>query len=215
MLQEGVYGKLLDKQRNVAERIMANTKRLLGLVNNLLDQAQIGAGRLKLNITSFDPVDLVDEMQSVMGVLARNQGLKLVGDIAEDVPATLSGDWQRLHQIVINLVGNAIKFTEQGTVHVGIYRFDATHWALEVSDTGRGIPPEAQSYIFEPFRQADDSVTREYTGSGLGLAIVKQLTAIMGGEIRLDSEVGRGSVFTIILPLTPPATEGVEGGEVE
>jgi len=207
MLKEAVYGPLSDKQSNVMERIMANAGRQLGLVNNLLDQAQIEAGKLTLKVTSFNPADLIDDVQGVMGVLAQTKGLELTSHITDEVPATLSGDRQRLHQILVNLVGNAIKFTEEGTVQVYVYRPDAAHWALEVSDTGYGIPPEAQSYIFDPFRQADDSVTRGHTGSGLGLSIVKQLTTLMGGEITLASEVGRGSTFTIVLPLIPTQEE--------
>ena len=203
MLQEAVYGLLPDKQRGVVERIMANIGHLLSLTNNLLDQAQIEAGTLTLNVTSFSPADLIDSVHGVMSVLTQTKGLKLISQIADDVPTTLFGDRQRLHQILVNLVSNAIKFTEQGTVHVRGYRPDAAHWALEVSDTGHGIPAEAQAYIFEPFRQADDSLTREYTGAGLGLSIVKQLTEMMGGEIMMTSEVGRGSTFTVVLPLVP------------
>lgn len=201
MLRQAVYGPLPDKQREVIARIMANTGHLLSLANNLLDQAQIEAGTLTLNITSFSPAELIDSVHGVMSVLAQTKGLKLTGHIAEDVPATLFGDRQRLHQILVNLVSNAIKFTDQGTVHMRAYRPDADHWALEVSDTGRGIPAEAQAYIFEPFWQGDDSPAREYTGAGLGLSIAKQLTTLMGGEIRLASEVGRGSTFTVVLPL--------------
>jgi len=203
MLREAVYGPLLDKQRGVIERIMANTGQMVSLVNNLLDQAQIEAGRLALNVTSFAPADLIDGVQDVMGVLAQAKGLELTSRIADDVPATLSGDRQRLHQVLVNLVSNAIRFTEQGAVHVRAYRPDASHWALEVSDTGRGIPAEAQARIFDAFRQADDSVTREHTGFGLGLSIVRQLITMMGGEITLASEVGRGSTFTVILTLAP------------
>jgi len=203
MLQETVYGLLPDKQRGVIERIIANIGHLLSLTNNLLDQAQIEAGTLTLNVISFAPADLIDSVHGVMSVLAQTKGLKLTSQIADDVPTTLFGDRQRLHQILVNLVSNAIKFTEQGTVRVRGYRPDATHWALEVSDTGYGIPAEAQAHIFEPFRQADDSLTREYTGAGLGLSIVKQLTEMMGGEITLASEVGRGSTFTVVLPLVP------------
>ncbi len=117
------------------------------------------------------------------------------------MPSILSGDQQRLQQILVNLVSNAIKFTEEGAVQVCLYCPDPQHWAMEVSDTGSGIPPEAQAYIFEPFRQVDNSMTRENTGTGLGLSIVKQLATLMGGEITLESEIGRGSTFTVQLPL--------------
>jgi signal transduction histidine kinase len=115
----------------------------------------------------------------------------------------LQGDLQRLQDILINVVGNAIKFTEQGTIDLQIYQQDPQHWALQVSDTGPGIPKEAQTYIFESFRQVDGSITRRHEGVGLGLSIVKQLVSLMGGDIILKSELGKGSTFTIILPLEP------------
>jgi signal transduction histidine kinase len=108
-----------------------------------------------------------------------------------------------LQQILVNLVSNAIKFTEEGAVHLFIYQPDPTHWALQVTDTGPGIPLEAQAYIFEPFRQVDGSVTRQHGGSGLGLSIVRQLTNLMGGEVALASELGRGSTFIVTLPIAP------------
>jgi PAS domain S-box-containing protein len=205
MLQENVYGPLSKKQSGVLERIVANTGHLLSLVGNLLDQAQIEAGTLTLNVLPFVPSDLVNDVIGVMDVLAQPKGLELTSHVADDLPATLLGDRRRLHQILINLVGNAIKFTDEGIVHVRAYRSDESRWALEVFDTGRGISPEAQSYIFEPFRQADEPLVREYTGAGLGLSIVKQLTEMMKGEVKLESEIERGSTFTIVLPIVLPA----------
>jgi PAS domain S-box-containing protein len=210
MLQEGVYGPISEGQRRATERIMANTGHLLSLANNLLDQAQIEAGKLKLSVSSFVPADVVDSVQGMMGVLAHAKGLRLTSHIADDVPVRVSGDRQRLHQILVNLVDNAIKFTEQGTVQVHVHRPDAAHWALEVSDSGCGISPEAQPYIFEPFQQVGGSATRGHNGFGLGLSIVRQLVDMMGGEITLASEVGRGSTFTVVLPLTP-VWEGLHG----
>jgi signal transduction histidine kinase len=107
------------------------------------------------------------------------------------------------------LASNAIKFTQTGTVEMGVYCSEANHWVMRVSDTCIGIPAEAQSYVFEPFRQVDGSPTREYSGTGLGLSIVKQLTALMGGEITLESEVGVGTTFTVQFPLT--AVQEVRG----
>ncbi len=204
MLREGVYGSLTEKQRDTLQRIVANTDHLLDIVSNLLDQAQIEAGTLKLNSAPFAPADLIDSVQAVMDVLAQSKGLKLTTHIASDLPGTLFGDRRRLRQILINLVGNAVKFTDEGEVRIRAYRSSADYWALEVSDTGGGIPPEACSYIFEPFRQVDDSPTREHAGTGLGLAIVKQLTELMGGEVSVESEIGRGSKFTVVLPLVLP-----------
>jgi PAS domain S-box-containing protein len=215
MLQEGVYGKLTNRQQGAMERLMSNTGHMLSLVNNLLDRARMEAGTLTLTIGPFSPVQLVEGVKGVMEVMAQAKGLELTSHIADDVPATLSGDWQRLHQILINLVGNAIKFTEEGNVSMRVYMADADYWAMKVSDTGPGISEEAQSYIFEPFRQADESATREYSGAGLGLSIVRQLVEMMGGRIDLESEVEEGSTFTVVLPLEPTVAEGIEVSEVE
>jgi PAS domain S-box-containing protein len=203
MLQEGVYGDLSDEQREATTEIIDSAEQLLTFINSLLDQARIEAGKVSINIIPFEPTKLVDEIHSMYGVVTQAKGLELTSEIAPEVSPTLSGDPNWLHQILINLVSNAIKFTEEGGVHVRISLPDETHWAMEVSDTGPGIPTEAQAYIFEAFRQVDGTVTRAHAGSGLGLSIVKQLTVLMGGEITLTSELGRGSTFTILLPLTP------------
>jgi signal transduction histidine kinase len=123
------------------------------------------------------------------------------------MPQSMSGDSKRLHQILVNLVSNAIKFTKQGGITVRLYCPDAAHWAIDVADTGPGIPEEAQTYIFEPFRQIDGSATREHKGFGLGLAIVKQLVELMGGDVRINSELGRGSTFIVTVPSVPPQQE--------
>ncbi len=201
MLQKGIYGSLLDKQHHIIQRVILNTESLTEMVNKLMDQAQLEAGTLKLKITPFAPVELIERMQSTMKVLAETKGVQLTSNITADVPSTLSGDLDRLYQILMNLVGNAIKFTERGSVQVRIYRTAETHWAIQVSDTGPGIPPEAHASIFEPFWQVDGTATREYSGTGLGLSIVKQLTTMMGGQVILESQVGQGSTFTVLLPL--------------
>jgi signal transduction histidine kinase len=201
MLQRGIYGVLLDKQLSITQRIISNTTNLTEMVNKLLDEAQLEAGTLQLAISSFAPTELIEQLQTTVKVLAEAKGLQLSCHIAPDVPPNLSGDPDRLHQILTNLVGNAIKFTEQGAVKVHIYRPDKIHWAMQVSDTGPGIPAEAQSYIFEAFRQVDGTATRKHGGSGLGLSIVKQLTSMMGGQVMLESKIEQGSTFTILLPL--------------
>lgn len=201
MLQLGIYGPLLDKQKQVTREIMGSTHSLTNLVNELLDQAQLDAGRLKLNVSPFPLAELVEGTLSKINILAQTKGLSLNTTIAPDMPATLIGDKVRLQQILVNLISNAIKFTQTGGVKVCFFQPNPTHWALQVSDTGSGIPAEAQSYIFEPFRQVDGSTTRKYSGAGLGLSIVKQLTTLMGGQIALESEIGRGSTFTLTFPL--------------
>ncbi len=204
MLQAGIYGPLAEQQYAALTEIIDSTEQLLNFANNLLGQAQIESGKVVLNVRPFAPVDLLEAIQSTSKALAQAKGLELIGQVAPDMPTTLSGDLYWLRQILVNLVSNAVKFTDQGTVKVHIYQSDENHWAIKVSDTGCGIPAEAQSYIFEPFRQVDGAATRkQHTGSGLGLSIVKQLTALMGGRVTLTSEVGQGSVFTVLLPLTP------------
>ncbi len=204
MLEEGVYGPLSPKQHGPIGRVMANTGQLLNLANNLLDQAQIEAGKLTLQTTQFSPSDLIEGVKWVMEVLAQNKGLDLSFNISEKMPPKLLGDQQRLHQILVNLVNNAIKFTPEGEVRVDVYLASPERWAFSVTDTGPGIPTKAQNYIFDSFRQVDDTTTREHRGAGLGLSIVKQLVSLMGGEITLDSQLGHGSTFTVTLPLNLP-----------
>ncbi len=201
MLQEGVFGPLLDKQRTVTGRIMNSTIHLTDMVGELLDQAQLEAGMLKLNTTSFAPPELLEHVKSTMSVLAEDKGLTLTGEVAADLPPSLWGDPGRLKQILTNLVGNSVKFTEKGGVHIHLCRLDPAHWAIQVSDTGPGIPPEAQTYIFDAFRQVDGTATRKYAGSGLGLSIVKQLVTLMGGQVTVTSNPDQGSIFTVMLPL--------------
>jgi PAS domain S-box-containing protein len=201
MLKEQVYGPLTEGQSSTVDRMNANGQRMLALVNNLLDQAQIEAGKITVAMAPFDPNQMIEDLSSVMSVLANQKGLQLECSVADDVPLNLVSDRHRLHQVLVNLVGNGIKFTERGKVSIRVFRPDNEHWTLEVADTGPGIPREAQSYIFEPFRQVDGSATRHHAGTGLGLSIVKQLVNLLGGEIMLTSEVGKGSTFAVMLPL--------------
>jgi signal transduction histidine kinase len=187
----------------VLERIIANNERLLQMVNDLLDRAQIEAGKIALNIATFSPHTLIDDLLSVTSEMAKTKNLELAAKVTDNLPMSLSGDPKRLLQVLVNLVGNAIKFTDQGSINVRLYRLDVVHWAMEVADTGKGIPEDQQVVIFEPFQQVDSSVTREHTGFGLGLSIVKQLVNLMGGDIKLSSRVGQGSIFTVVLPLEP------------
>jgi signal transduction histidine kinase len=177
----------------------------------------LDAGKLELQISAFMPKTIVQDTCTRMEVLAQTKGLRLVSEIADDIPTTIIGDPMRLQQILANLISNAIKFTLDGGISVRLYRPDPAHWAMQVADTGPGILKEAQAYIFEPFRQVDGSMTRQHQGSGLGLSIVKQLTHLMGGEVTLESEVGQGSVFTVCLPLQVVEEESAQilPGEVE
>ncbi len=201
LLSEEAYGSINKEQKNTFQRILINTTQLQGMVNNLLDRAQIEQGKVTLRNSLFAPADLIESTHSALNILAHTKGLELASEITPDVPATLTGDVLRLQQILFNLTSNALKFTEHGSVQARIFLPDASHWALQVSDTGIGIPAEAQADVFKSFWQVDSSATRQYRGSGLGLSIVKQLADLMGGEITLASLSGKGSTFTVIFPM--------------
>jgi len=211
MLRDGFYGAVNEKQSNAADRILSNSSRLLNIVSDLLDQARIEAGKLKFDYKLFHTSDLTDNLHSVMDKLARDKGLELTSRIDANMPEQIIGDSHRLQQVLVNLVNNAVKFTDKGTVDVHIYKVNERHWGFDVTDTGQGIAPDDQKHIFDPFRQLEGTVTRSHGGIGLGLAIVKRLVELMGGQIFLKSVVGQGSTFTIILPFEPPRQEEKEG----
>ncbi len=202
LLQEGVYGPVTPAQVETAEKIITSTHYLTNLVDDLLDQAQLEAGRINLETSRFYLPDMVQRVCDKMDVLAQKKNLLLLSEIEDSVPDIIIGDERRLQQILVNLVSNAIKFTDSGTVKIYVYQPTETEWAMQVSDTGPGISAEAQAWIFDSFRQIEDVITREHGGFGLGLSIVKQLTKSMGGRIDIDSAPGQGSVFTVTLPLT-------------
>jgi signal transduction histidine kinase len=204
MFKESVYGPMNEKQINMSDRIMKNTQRLLGLINDLLDQAQMEAGKLTIQMRPLKPAELLENMHSVMDQIVHEKGLKLTSEIDDHLPEVLKGDPARLQQILVNLVNNAVKFTDRGTVHVRLFCPSEYRWGIEISDTGRGIPESEISHIFDPFRQVDGAATRVHRGFGLGLSIVKQLVNLMNGEINVKSQVDIGSTFTVILPLVIP-----------
>jgi signal transduction histidine kinase len=210
MIKRGIYGPLNDKQLQMLETVQINANQLLFFIENLLDQAQLEAGKVTINKAPFAPVEFINSLETSMKSLADKKKLDLKTEITEDIPSRLLGDQQRLNQILSNLVVNAIKFTDQGGIKIRTYCPDDTHWAFDVSDTGSGIPKEAQEKIFEAFWQVDGSSTRKVNrGVGLGLSIVNQLTGLMNGKIKIDSEEGVGSTFTIILPMELPEGEPV------
>ena len=202
MLEVGVFEPLNDKQAEVTRAIASSSQKLLNFVSDLLNQAQIDTGEIVLNKSLFKPQQLLDGIGGEMS-LARTQGLNLNVTFDEKMPKEIVGDPYWLGQILHNLFSNAIKFTPRGgEISIRLLKSGEYAWILEVADTGRGIPLEAQGYIFESFRQVDGSITREaHTGSGLGLSIVNHLVRLMRGEIRLESKVNKGSTFTILLPL--------------
>ncbi len=204
MFREAVYGPMNGKQINMAERIITNTQRLLGMINDLLNQAQMEAGKLTIKMAPFKPTDLLDNVHAVMDKTASDKGLRLTGEIDDTLPEVINGDVERLHQITVNLVNNAIKFTDNGSIHVKLFRPYENKWGIEVADSGVGIPESELPYVFDTFRQVEGTATRVHGGFGLGLSIVRQLVTLMNGEIKVRSMVGEGTSFIVTLPLVVP-----------
>jgi signal transduction histidine kinase len=200
MLIGGVSGQLTPPQKNKLARVDSNAKHLLSIINDILDISRIEAGKMPLHLDEFDLPALIGEVLFEVEPLIQKARLTIATELLPGLPE-LRSDRQKVKQIVLNLLTNAIKFTPQGTVRVtASYDPDAKELALAVSDTGIGIAPADQEKVFEDFRQADNSVTREYGGAGLGLAICRRLAAMLGGRIELRSQPGQGSTFTLWLP---------------
>jgi signal transduction histidine kinase/HPt (histidine-containing phosphotransfer) domain-containing protein len=202
-------GEPTQEQREYLEMVLESGESLLGIINEVLDFSKIEAGRVTLDHLCFDLPRLVQDTLKSLAVRARLRNLILASDLDRDVPRELVGDPQRLRQILVNLVGNALKFTERGEIRVGA-RLDASDdrqvvVCMYVSDTGIGIPPEKREILFEAFEQVDNNLSRRYSGTGLGLAICRRLVGLMGGRIWCESEEGRGSTFYFTARLDRPA----------
>ncbi|MDP1901000.1 MAG: response regulator [Rubrivivax sp.] len=220
-----IDSELQPAQRVWAEAVQTSGRHLLGVINDILDFSKIESGHLELEAVDFSLVDVVEEALAMFAQPAEAKGLELAVQFTpHDAPLVLHGDPFRLRQVVSNLVGNAVKFTQDGEVVVRVTRVGQTDTEVDVricvEDTGIGIAPQALERIFEHFSQADGSTTRRYGGTGLGLAISRRLLALMGGDIRVDSEPGKGSKFIVALrlpvacgatplPLTPSELVGV------
>jgi CheY-like chemotaxis protein len=191
--------ELTSEQRDCLETAKLSADSLLSVINDILDFSKMEAGKIDIEVIDFNLRDCVEEALKTVALRADEKGLELLCDIAPDMPDRVQGDFGRLRQIILNLVGNAIKFTHQGEValRVALEKEDRDIKVVRftVADTGIGIPSEKQKSIFDPFTQADSSTTRDYGGTGLGLAISAHLVSMMGGRIWLESNVGRGSQF--------------------
>ena len=202
---------LQPEQRDDIALVKASADALLTIVNDILDFSKIEAGKLDLEEVPFDLRTLVRDTVRSMALRAQQKGLLLRCDVPPQLPRTVKGDPGRLRQVLINLLGNAIKFTQHGSVTLaltqGAETDDSCQIGFAVSDTGIGIAPEKQKLIFEAFAQVDGSTTRQYGGTGLGLTICRRLVILMQGDITLDSEPGKGSTFRFSVPLRHAATQ--------
>jgi len=214
----GIAGLLVDTplaedQRELVQSMQESGESLLTIINDVLDFSKIEAGKLTLERAILEPRLIVEDALRLLGVSARNKRLTLTGMLAPDVPVHLSGDPGRLRQILINLIGNAIKFTERGSVTVAVTvnasTADDVVLRVAVTDTGLGLSATQQAGLFETFSQADASTTRKFGGTGLGLAICRQLVELMGGEIGVESEPGHGSTFWFTARLTRTSEEEI------
>ncbi|MFO1374695.1 MAG: ATP-binding protein [Agitococcus sp.] len=206
-MSEMLLSTALDsRQRRYVETVHGSGEALLLIINDILDFSKIEAGRLVLETLDFNPRLVVEDVVSLLSDQAHRKGLVLTTDIDPNLTAVINGDANRLRQILLNLVGNALKFTEQGLVNISVYNHHQQAHTLDfrIADTGIGIKPEVQPLLFQPFIQADSSHARRFGGTGLGLAIVKQLVELMGGQISVYSELGQGSVFSFSLIFNAP-----------
>ncbi len=194
-----LHSGMAEPQRGYIQRVSTAARLLLGILNDILDFSKIEAGKLDLEHTPFSLTDVLDSVLDVVGMKAREKGLVLSVTVAPDVPIRLMGDPLRLQQVLVNLVGNAVKFTAQGQVKVDVHAVaqgegEAT-LRFDVQDTGVGMTPEQLARLFQPFSQGDSSTSRHFGGTGLGLAISRQLVGMMGGDINVRSQAGQGSTF--------------------
>lgn len=204
LLEEDKEKNLTEKQVQYAGIIQKSGSDLLGLINDILDLSKIEAGKVELHIEDVPVKSMVQEMEQLFNMVADERQIRYVISVADNVPATVRTDKQRLSQVIRNLLSNAFKFTpKEGTVKLS-WTVKAGELHIAVKDTGAGIPVEKQLLIFEAFRQADGSTNRKYGGTGLGLSISKELMLRLGGRIQLESEEGTGSTFTIVMPLEIP-----------
>jgi PAS domain S-box-containing protein len=206
VLLAGKEGALTANAQLYAERIRANGMHLLSLINQILDVAKVEAGRMELETETVAVDALVRDTIAMLESTAHAKGIALRSQVPAQV-ATIVTDAGKLRQILINLIGNAIKFTSVGEVSVTVETDDVTRQPVSISvrDTGIGIAPDRQQKVFEPFEQGDSSTRREFGGTGLGLSIVKAFAELIGAAIDVESELGRGTTFTVWLPAAPPA----------
>lgn len=202
LLADNPEENLTDEQVRYAQTIQSSGNDLLNLINDILDLSKIEAGHVEVRPEPVSLKDLASDLQRVFQPIANDKSLDFVVDVSSACPETISTDHQRLEQVLKNLLSNAFKFTDNGKVSLTIERNPDAQIAFSVADTGIGISEEQQQSVFEAFRQADGTISRKYGGTGLGLSISRELVRLLGGAIRLQSSLGRGSTFTVVIPET-------------
>ena len=198
LILDNVYGDTPDKMREVLDRIQRNGKHLLGLINDVLDLSKIEAGQLNLSLADYSLKEVVQSVYSAVEALAKEKHITLKVEVPPHLPAA-RGDERKLTQVLLNLVGNAIKFTDTGEVAIKAFAANGS-FTVAVRDTGPGIAEAEQAKIFEEFQQADSSITKKKGGTGLGLAIAKRIVELHGGRIWVELSPGHGSTFSFTLP---------------
>ncbi|MCU1274628.1 MAG: putative ATPase [Bryobacterales bacterium] len=204
--------QLTSDQRDNLDAVKTSAESLLVLLNDILDFSKVEAGKLDIDTLPFSLRRTLQAVLKLLNVRSARKAVELSLSVAEEIPDCLEGDAGRLRQILTNLVGNAIKFTERGSITVAVdsetRAADQVLARFSITDTGIGIPPDKLALIFQPFRQADDSISRKYGGTGLGLSISSRLVELMGGSLEVSSQPGRGSTFSFTLPLRIDAPAG-------
>jgi signal transduction histidine kinase/ActR/RegA family two-component response regulator len=215
------FAELLDQSedlpqgcRQYSQTIMQSGEALLRILDDILDFSQLEAGRLRIEASRFDPRKVVDDVRHLLSRQAEEKDVHLEASVDPETPHELIGDAGRIRQILVNLVGNAIKFTDHGSVSIYLSQVANTeNFAFRVKDTGSGISEEKLESIFQPFTQADSRISRRYGGTGLGLTITRRLAELLGGSISVASQEGEGSEFLAVIPLKLPDPTS-EGGAI-
>jgi len=199
IVSQGMAGPLNAEQAKQLNIVKNSARHLLDLINDVLDISKIEAGQLEIQCEKFSISRAIEKVVAIVSPLAQKKGIALHTEISPEV-GSISGDQRRTEQILLNLLGNAVKFTDEGSVMIRCWR-DGQGVVTAITDTGIGIDPQDQKSIFEPFRQADTGLARKREGTGLGLSICKRLVDLMGGFISVDSARGKGSTFSVRLPV--------------
>ena len=200
ILEDQTFGPMNEKQSRYVGNILTSSRHLLELINDILDLAKVESGRVELSLEQFLLQDCLSQVTDVVLPLALNKSIEIKTDLAEDI-GLVTADEQRFRQILYNLLSNAIKFTpENGQVEIKAHRIESGDLRVSVRDTGIGIKKEHQELIFSEFRQVEESYARRYEGTGLGLALTRRLVELHSGKIWVESEEGKGSTFTLVIP---------------